>query len=422
MEFGVIGTSIWQQNLPLLERLTLRREDRDQTLLKLKQAIGVEELIYLSTCNRVELMYVAKPGETRDRVLHGLIDFFFSSQRDIDFFPNDFYHLTGKEAITHLFRTASSLESLVIGETQITGQLKQAYQDAVAVDLAGPVLTRLAEEALVVARKVKRETDLGRGSCSMAALAYEALTDSLGRRDNPVIALVGAGPMTAKMAKYIRGSRSAKLLFVNRTIEKAELLARDFGGEAISLEEFLASPPAVDAIVSATAATERVFDENYIKKLPVDSKPIVCVDLAVPRDFSAAFENNPRVTFMDIAALKSRNQDSLRKKFVEAGKADDIVRQAVNNFLSGRIQLSLKPIFHESYREAVELAHKALDDLFEKKVTALGDDDREAVRRLVTKLIGHSSFQPVKLLSDHLVEVRTALPLSESIPDQKKAV
>ena len=95
MEFGVIGTSIWQQNLPLLERLTLRREDRDQTLLKLKQAIGVEELIYLSTCNRVELMYVAKPGETRDRVLHGLIDFFFSSQRDIDFFPNDFYHLTG---------------------------------------------------------------------------------------------------------------------------------------------------------------------------------------------------------------------------------------------------------------------------------------------------------------------------------------
>ena len=130
MEFGIIGTSIWQQNMPLLEKLTLDRETKIEQLQQLKEVLGIDELIYLSTCNRVEFFYANEESNDRGNLLHRLIDFFFADGSDMNFFPNDFYNYTGKEAITHLFRTVSSLESLVVGETQITGQFKDAFQEA----------------------------------------------------------------------------------------------------------------------------------------------------------------------------------------------------------------------------------------------------------------------------------------------------
>ena len=148
MEFGTIGTSIWQQNMQLLHQLTIDRDEKVSVLQQLKSTLGVEELIYLATCNRVEFIYTASDSVDRGAILHRLIDFFFRDSHTLGFFPNDFYHFTGKEAVTHLFRMTSSLESLVVGETQITGQFKQAYQEAVSAELAGPILGRLAEEQL----------------------------------------------------------------------------------------------------------------------------------------------------------------------------------------------------------------------------------------------------------------------------------
>jgi glutamyl-tRNA reductase len=166
-------------------------------------------------------------------VLHALIDYFFKGRDKISFFPNDFYHYSGREAITHLFRTASSLESLVVGEAQITGQIKQATEEAEGAGLSGPVLAGIIREALNVAKKVRRETSLGNGSVSMASLAAREMRCYLDDNSRPLIALIGSGPMTSKMAKHIIECLSGDLLFVNRTVEKAEHLARLFGGKAM---------------------------------------------------------------------------------------------------------------------------------------------------------------------------------------------
>ncbi|MCM2273078.1 MAG: hypothetical protein NDJ18_11055, partial [candidate division Zixibacteria bacterium] len=227
MKFGIVGTSIWQQNMPLLERLTVDRETRAAEIARLKLLLGVDELVYLATCNRVEFIYATSSKIAPGKLLHRLIDHFFRDQREICFFPNDFYHFTGREAILHLFRTASSLESLVVGETQITGQLKQAHQDALDCGVAGTVTSGLITEALQVAKRVKRETDLGIGALSMASLAATELSVRLERAADPVIALVGAGPMTSKMAKYILENKVGHLLFVNRTVSKADALAAE---------------------------------------------------------------------------------------------------------------------------------------------------------------------------------------------------
>jgi len=422
MELGIIGTSVWQQNMPLLENLTIDREQRPEILQDLKSRLGLSELIYLATCNRIEFIYATTEKKDASKVLHSLIDYFFKGGKSISFFPNDFYSFTGKDAVTHLFRTASSLESLVLGENQITGQIKTAHQDAVEAGLSGPALDYLIREALNVSRKVKSQTSLGKGAVSMASLASMELCKALDKVENPLIALVGSGPMQSKTARYICDNLKAELLFVNRTVDKAEKLAGEFGGTAVSLEEFQNNPALVDAIISATAAVEPVFDSAFLQKLTKNEKPVVCVDLAVPRDFSADFNNSNIITLIDIPLLKSKSEGSLRQKFVEAGKANDIVAEAVDTYLSSRIEVSLKPIFHDSYQESMELAQRALGDLFAKMDTSLPEKDQQAVVRLVTKLIGQSTFGPVKKLSRQMIEQKSSFDTEASREMLRKAI
>jgi glutamyl-tRNA reductase len=420
MKFGIIGTSIWQQNMPLLERLTIDREIRNIELPRLKKLMGANELVYLATCNRVEFLYISPNHRDSARRLHRLIDFFFRGKADTAFFPNDFYHFTDREAILHLFRTAASLESLAVGETQIAGQLKQAGQDSVKMGLAGEGLTAIIERALLVAKKVKRDTTIGAGAVSMASLAAGELEAAFKNIPKATIALVGAGPMTRKMARYLQEKSIGNLLFINRTIEKASALAKEFGGQAVALDDFVNAPGIVDAIVTATASTGPVFDRKFLNRLPRRDHRVVCVDLAVPRDFCPECTADDRITFIDIPYLKSRSEGNLRQKFVEVSKADQIVRQAVTEYLADRIEISLKPIFRDSYQESLALANRALDDLFASKLSSLGDDEREAVKRLVTKLLGHSSFQPVKILSDQLALVQSEVslpPTSTTTPE-----
>lgn len=414
LQYGLIGTSIWQQNQVLLEHLTLPRENRAEELLRLKQALEIDELVYLSTCNRVEVMYATSGKVSGGRLLHRLLDHFFRNKHTVPFFPNDLYHFTGRDALLHLFRTASSLESLVIGETQITGQLKQAFEESQECRVMGPHLERIVAEALTVARRVKRDTTIGEGSLSMASLAANALQSQLPTDSESVIALVGSGAMTRKLAAHFSKKGFGKILFVNRTVEKVESFAEKFGGTAMSLESFLAAPPVVDAIISATSSVEPVFDASLLNRLHPRPQSIICVDLAIPRDFSPEFAGDPKVTLIDIPALKARSEGNLRQKFVEANKANEIVRDAVNQYVADRFEVRLKPLFHTSYQESLQFAQRSLNNLFDNKLTSLKEDEREALVKLVTKLVSHSSFQPVKRLSAHLTEAQAELDVINS--------
>lgn len=421
MEYGIIGTSIWQQNMPLLETLTLERENKEQKLLEIKEALLVDELIYLSTCNRVEFIYTIKDKAASNHILHRLIDYFFSDGREINFFPNDFYHYNEKEAITHLFRTVSSLESLVVGETQITGQFKTAFQEAMELNTIGPHLEKLANEALNIAKTIKRETGIGTGHQSMASLAADEIKKYIGNKENQRIALIGAGEMTVKFAKYIQKENLGEILFVNRSFDKAEKLAAEFSGTPLSLEDFKATPPQVHAIASATACQHAIFDKSFIDRLPTIEQSLLAIDLAIPRDFSDDFNKDSRICLIDIPTLKIKANGNIRKKFVEAGKANDLIKESVMNFVSKGLEVSIKPIFHHSFKESIQMAHHALDDLFAKRVTSLEKEDQDAIKNLVTKLIGNASFQPSKVLSDRMAQAKTNLNFEILDKSQKES-
>ncbi|MFQ5500076.1 MAG: hypothetical protein ACE5FH_10450, partial [Candidatus Zixiibacteriota bacterium] len=374
------------------------------------------------TCNRVEFMYVSRSDEPPSLLLHRLLDFFFVDKPPLSFFPNDFYHYVDRDATTHLFRTVSSLESVVIGETQITGQFKQAYQDASRIELTGPTVDGLADEALKVARTVRRNTTLGVGSVSMASLAANAITSGLTGATDPVIALVGSGEMTAKLARYFRKERAGRLLFVNRTLSSATELANRYDGQAMSLNQFQVDPPRVSAIVSATSATEPLFDYSFVQRLPKASCPVLCIDLAVPRDFGDDVCESEAVRLIGIPELKAKGHGNTRRKFIESEKANRIVQDAVERYMSARVEMSLKPIFHDSYRESIALAQHALNDLFARRVTTLDESQQEAIEQMVTKLIGHSSFGPVRCLSSRLAELHSEINIDRNHPGSKTAV
>jgi len=414
MVIGIIGTSVWQQNLPLIEKLTIDREIREIEIQRLKQKLGLTELIYLATCNRVEFIYVQDEQKKAKNPVHLLLDFFFSKGHDISFFPNDFYHYTGKEAVSHLYRTVSSLESLVIGETQITGQFTDACKWSKETGISGPILERLAKDALRVSKRVRRETDIGCGAVSMASLAMNALLSQIKDIDNPRIAITGSGTMTVKCAQYLQKKISCDLVFVNRTVSKAEVLAERFKGELTSLESFVDDPGEVDAIVSATAARDVIFDAEFLNRLSDPNKHVVCIDLAIPRDFSVEFSESEMISLVDIDELRAREQRNLRNRFVKVSRANEIVAEEVEKDYANKIEISLKPIFRQSYQESLAMAEHAFTDLFDKRITSLTEDDRKAVMNLVAKLLGHSSFQPAKMLSDHLAD-RAELILSEDI-------
>jgi glutamyl-tRNA reductase len=275
---------------------------------------------------------------------------------------------------------------------------------------------------MVVAKKVRRETSLGKGCLSMASLAMIELKANLPVGFKPTVALVGSGPMTTKFAKHIRESFEADLLFVSRSIDNAEKLAVEHSGSATSLSDFLTARTPVDVIISATASNDPVFDGAFLERLEPSQGRVFCIDLAIPRDFSAEFDSSDKALVMDIKHLKSREQGNLRQKFVEAGQANRIVREAVGKFLSDQIELTLKPIFNESYEESIEMANRAMEDLFAKRLTSLSDEDRDAVLRLVSKLVGHSSFQPVRMLSERLVTLQSELAISEFAGLRREAV
>ena len=412
---GLIGTSVWQQNMALLERLTINRDEIERVLPELKKYLKVNELVYLGTCNRVELLYTTSGPVNSTRILHRLIDFFFRHNSDISFFPNDFFTFQGRAAVGHLFRVASSLESVVMGETQIAGQLSEALAQSQKCGVCGPTLEDVVSKALLASRRVRRETNIGAGAVSMASLAFDAIRKHIVESKGARVALVGSGPMTRKMANYLTEEGFKDLLFVNRTLDAIQSVAESFNSPCMSLDEFLATPPRVDAIVSATAAPEALFDEAFCGRLPQTDQAVLCVDLAIPRDFAPECASDDRIKLVDIPSLKAAGDRNLREKFVESGKANDIVREEVAKYYAGQVQTSMKPLFHQCRAESLQMAHKALNDLFDRRLSSLSEDDRQAVAELVEKIVNHSSVLPARLLSDHLAGNTNAAPAPDNV-------
>ena len=324
MKIFVAGLSYKTTPVEFREQIAVQRSRLQCSGCRLKLRGNLSEVVLLSTCNRVEI-YGVSPW------IHGTVHRLFQelTNTNLDFTPY-LYVKEGAEAVRHLFSVAGGLDSMVIGETEITGQVKSAYETAKAAGLTGKKMNRLFQTACRVTKKIRTETGIGRGATSVGSVAVE-LAEKIFDRDlsSKTVMILGAGKMGEACVKHLAKRGAQTVLVANRSVARAEKLAAEFGGRAVRLEDSAAAMAAADILVSSTGSPDIVLRrEDIAKILPArHNRPLVLVDIAVPRDIDPAVAELPNVFLYDIDDLEAVVRENTRNRASELAFCHQIIAE-----------------------------------------------------------------------------------------------
>jgi glutamyl-tRNA reductase len=322
MKIFVAGLSYKTTPVEVREKIAVHRSRLQCCGCRLKLRGNLSEVVLLSTCNRVEI-YGVSPW------IHGHVTALFQelTNSDFDFTPH-LYVKEGADAAKHLFGVASGLDSMVIGETEITGQVKNAYQAAKDAGLTGKKMNRLFQTAMQVVKNIRTNTAIGRGATSVGSVAVE-LTEKVFDRDlsDKTVMILGAGKMGEACVKHLAKRGAKTVLVSNRSFERAEKLATEFGGRAVRLEDSPAAMIEADILVSSTGSPDIVLrKEDVAAILPArKNRPLVLVDIAVPRDIDTAVAQLPNVFLYDIDDLETVVRENTKNREQELAFCHEVI-------------------------------------------------------------------------------------------------
>jgi len=309
----------------------------DEPLQVLGEIEGIKEYYLLSTCNRVEILASVKEGAD---VQLALSRFLFGDAFSPEEFVKYLYCYRDAEAIRHLFMVAASLDSMIVGESQILGQLKEAYRYSAEKKCTGPILNRLLHKSFSVAKRVRTETRIGSSAVSISYAAIELAKKIFGSIENKKVLLIGAGEMAELAAEHLVGNGAKNVVVCNRTLQRALDLAKRFNGKAVGLDELLEQLKTVDIIVSSTGAPDVILHKADVKPVMRErmNKPLFFIDIAVPRDLDTALNDLNNVYLYDIDDLNNvveMNRAERDKESVKASRIVDEESLKFKNWLAG---------------------------------------------------------------------------------------
>lgn len=401
-----VSVKLGKAGLELLEALTIPEAVRVERLTDLKNRLEISELIYVATCNRVEfIVYTATPHVDAAALRNQILDFFFHAPdgpRKISFEPASFRLFSGIEAVRHIFELSASLDSIVIGEAQILGQVKEAQKFSQDNKLSGAVLDRLFAAAYKTAKQIRTETDLGKKPVSMASLVALRLDQILAELPEAAIAIIGSGPMTVKMAEIIRKTHANQLYFVNRTAAKVEPFAERFSGTVVALEEFLAGTWKVNIVISSTSSEEPIFCPQSTARITPPGQKLYAFDLAVPRDFDAALGDSDLLEIWNLEKLNLLAQQNRRERFRTVDQAARIIDLQVRQYLQKEITQLISPLFDSVRDESMVMAQEGLESLFSGKLSHLSQSDRELITFWSKKVLERACYLPARQLAANI--------------------
>jgi glutamyl-tRNA reductase len=332
MPIVVIGLSHRTSPVEIRERFAFSEEAVRGALSRLRALGLAEEGVILSTCNRVEL-YAALAVHDESSVTR-LRDFFVRERGYPEPVAGELYGLGEPQSLEHLFRVACGLDSMVLGETEILGQLKKAYDLALRHGQTGGMLNRAFQKAFNVAKQVRTETNIQRGNISVASvavdLAEKIFTTIAGRQ----VMVVGAGDTSEKTARALLGRGAERLIVANRSPERAALLAGELGGEAVSFETWTAAFESIDILISSTSSPEYILDRQRLEPHSRRRRsPLLLVDIAVPRDIDPEVNILEGVFLYNIDDLQAIAADGLQQRREEVSRCEALIRSKVLGLL-----------------------------------------------------------------------------------------
>ena len=334
MPIAVIGLSHHSSPVDLRERFAISESHLPEAMETLRQQTGIDEIVILSTCNRVEI-YVAH--ETANTDLIDEIKRCFAEQRAFNGpLGDEIYGCTGSKGIAHLFSVASGLDSMMLGETEILGQLKQAYQIALQHKHTGRELNKTFQKAFQVAKQIRTETSIQRGSTSVASAAVD-LAEKIfdGLKEHQVMVL-GAGDTSEKTARALLSRGASSVIVSNRSHDKAVDLARELEGKAIHFDEWGSEFPRIDIVISSTSAPHYLLDRERLGQLLKhrSSRPLLLIDIAVPRDIDPAVGFLEDVYLYNVDDLQAIADDHIQQRKKEIARCQSIIESRVQEVIS----------------------------------------------------------------------------------------
>lgn len=394
MEILCLGLSHKSAPLKVRERLALPEARQVELLQALVR--DVPEAMLVSTCNRVELYAAAPSCEQARRAGRGFLEGVGGAEA-----LDHLYERAGEAALVHLFRVAASLDSMVVGEPQILGQVKDAYELARKAGAARGELTRACAAAFVSAKRVRTETGVGRAPTSMASAAVDMAKKLFGGLKGKTVLVVGAGEMAELAARHLKSAGASQLLVTNRTRSRAEELAAQVGGAARPYEELTSLLVPADVVICSTASPTPLFTKaNVAAQLkPRKFRPLFMVDLAVPRDIAPEVNDLEGVYAFDIDDIQKNVAENAAARAAEAAKAEAIVAEEIGRFVQARAVRDGVPVLGKLRARADQIARAEVERTLSNLASeGLSEKSRKSIEAMAHAIINKLLHQPTAKL------------------------
>jgi glutamyl-tRNA reductase len=394
MRFQLIGVNHKTAPVEVRERLAIPESRLPEACKRLAEHPAVSEGMIVSTCNRVEFIANMKNG-TGD--LREFLREYFET--DLAQFETHLYEFREDEAIRHIFRVAASLDSMVVGEPQILGQVKEAYATARAVGAVRAQLDQLLTRAFAVAKRVRTETAVGSSSVSIASVAVELAKKIFGSLNGKSVYLVGAGKMSELAARHLLAHGAGSLFVANRTYDRAIRLAQKFNGQAIEFSRLYETCDRADIVITSTGSPHFIFRPEQGEKLMAlrKNKPMFFIDIAVPRDVDPEMNKIDGIFVYDIDDLQQAVSSHVSDRKKEAEKAEAIVTDEVGKFHARLLTLDVVPTI-VSLQDHLETIRQAEIDRVRGRLGAMTTDQELAVEALTRGIVYKIMHTPISTL------------------------
>lgn len=404
-EFKVLAFTHKAVDLQEIGKLHIEESQVAGRLAALKSASQVSELMYLSTCNRVEFLLVT-PETISSEFLHNFFAAFHPewNNADVTWAVSSVSVLEGEEAIRHLFEVASSLDSLVVGEREIITQVRNSYESCCKLDLTGDLIRLVIKKTIEVAKQVYTDTHIARKPVSVVSLAYRRLRELDVKLDARFL-IVGSGVTNTCMAKYLKKHGFKNFAVFNRTLSNAQKLAKDLNSNAYPLDELKDYALGFDVIVTCTGAEHHVITkELYASLLGTEVSKKVVIDLAVPSDLDPEVLTSYDVNLIAVNNLRSIAEDNLRERQNELEACKAIVEAGMEEFRllvkTRKVELAMS----EVPKKVKEIRDNAVNAVFAKEIEQLDGNSKELLDKILSYVEKKYISVPMKMAREILVE------------------
>ncbi|MBW7454101.1 glutamyl-tRNA reductase [Paenibacillus sepulcri] len=394
MHILVVGLNYRTAPVEVREKFTFTDEDLPEALKQLQQTNSVMECVIVATCNRTELYAVVDRPHLCGHYIRHFMEQWFDMPRQQ--FTNDLYMYEDERAIEHLFRVTCGLDSMVIGETQILGQVKSAFLLAQQQKTTGTMFNMLFKQAVTLAKKAHSETSIGEAAVSVSYAAVELGKRIFGQFSGKTVMIIGAGKMSELTAKHLYANGVSRVFVVNRTYDRAVELADKFNGIPLSLTDAIHRLHETDIVISSTGSNGYVLSRAQVAAAIKSRKarPLFMIDIAVPRDLDPAIAAVENVFLYDIDDLEGIVESNLEQRRTEAAKIETFIAEELDVYRQWYKTLGVAPLIRALQDKAAVIHEETMESLT-NKLPDLGEREKKIIRKLTKSIVNQMMHDPI---------------------------